>query len=75
MIRKELEDYELYEMFDEHLNFNYEFVNICGYSYEPAHALKVADKVAYEEEFKGWLNLMAEDGKFTCIDDKYYQEF
>lgn len=75
MTRKELEEYELYEMFDEFLNCNYELVNICGYEYEPAHALKLIDNIAYNVEFNNWLDLMVEDGRFKHIDDKYYEGF
>lgn len=75
MTRVELKEYELYEMYDDYLCDIHEVATICGYEYDAAYALKVVDRVAYEDGFKGWLDLMAEDGRFKCIDDKYYQEF
>ena len=42
------------EEYDEMLNEIYEEVNICGYKYEPSHALKLIDEIAYDTGFNEW---------------------
>lgn len=47
---------EALSRFDDFLNECWETVHICGYSYDPAQALKQCDEVAYREEFNNWLD-------------------
>jgi len=75
MIRVELTECELYEIYDDFLNNTNNLVTICGYEYEPAPALKLVDKVAYQEGFNEWLNVLIENGEITYTDDKHYEDF
>lgn len=53
---KTIHECEALERFDDFLNECWEPVKICGYTYDPARALKQCDEVAYREEFNNWLD-------------------
>lgn len=51
-----ISEYNALERFENFLNEVYPPVNICGYDYDAARALKQCDEVAYREEFNNWLD-------------------
>lgn len=65
----EYHEYELQESYEEMLNECYDVINICGYEYEPAKALRDIDPVAYREGFMEYLN----HDEWTEFDGKYYR--
>ena len=46
----------LYNWFESNFDEIHGKVEIGGYSYMSSHALKEVDPIAYEEEFKNWLD-------------------
>lgn len=59
---KVIKEYEAKEMFDEFLNESYGKVNIAGYEYNTAYALKEVDPTAYEEDFRNFADSLLEQG-------------
>ena len=51
-----MNEYEATEAYNEMLNDCYPMVNICGYEYTPAYALKECDPIAYRCGFSDWLD-------------------
>lgn len=49
------------DYFDDMLNECYPTVNICGYDYDPAHALALVDPVAYRCARSDWEDSTASD--------------
>ena len=49
------------DYFDDMLNECYPMVNICGYDYDPAHALALVDPVAYRCARGDWEDSAAND--------------
>lgn len=44
------------ESYDDWLNDSYPLVNVCGYEFEPARALKELDEVAYRSGFNDYID-------------------
>ena len=59
---KVIKEYEAKEMYDDFLDEIYGQVNIAGYEYSTAYALKEIDPVAYEEDFRNFADSLLEQG-------------
>lgn len=61
-------EYQLYERFDDMLNDVYGTVSIGEYEYNTAYALQKMDSVAYEEDFRNWLDNEITDGVYEEVE-------
>lgn len=49
-----MKEYEAEELFVDEFNDTFPMVNIAGFEYFPAYALKNVDPIAYRETFLDW---------------------
>lgn len=52
---------ELRDAFDNELNDTHELISVCGHAYEPARALKLLDRIAYDCAFHDWMDARIDD--------------
>lgn len=68
---KQINDYELTEMFDEFLD-EYDSIKILGMSYPVSDTLRLVDIVAYNTAFSDWLDGKTGDACVFEIDGNYF---
>lgn len=54
-------EWQAHEAFEMFLNDIGETVTLFGYEYDPARLFKLADPIAYREEFNNWLDSQQND--------------
>lgn len=68
-----IDDKELHEHFDDYLNAVEGVVEIAGYKFDTAEALKQLDETAYDQDFSNWLDGEIKSGFYTDeIDGEYF---
>jgi len=69
-----INNFYLDELFDDYLNEVYGEVEICGYTYNSASALKEIDNVAYRTGYNDWLDTLDIDlpCSYDGEDDEIY---
>ena len=70
----QLSERDLYSRFNDTLDEVFETVSIAGYEYSVSQAFKQVDLIAYEEEFKNWLDEEIGDRRFFERDGEYFSE-
>ena len=61
-----LDEYDLHELFNAHLDGIYESVEIAGGTFDASRILKEIDGIAYNEAYLDWRDSELEDGgRFT----------
>ena len=68
----ELNDLELYNMYDEDLDNVYGDINVAGMEYSASETLKKVDEIAYDNGFDDWLDGEVSNGRIMEQDNKYY---
>lgn len=57
--------HQIEEMYEDILNDCYEAINICGYNYDAGRALKLIDKIAFDEGTCNYLDSLLSDEGWT----------
>lgn len=65
---------ELEERYKDFLNEYHGTVDVCGYYYDSAYALKLIDPIAYEQDFLEWLNSELGETLWETADGQYTDE-
>jgi hypothetical protein len=65
LIEKELNQVDVYNLFDEMLNDCYPEIEICGLKYSPSLALKRVDETAYCCSANDYIDSLISDGTLS----------
>lgn len=66
-------EHDLMEEYEEMLNDSFDTVHVCGYNYNPGHALRILDEVVFREGFKEYIDGLVEDESlFESEEGNYY---
>lgn len=67
-----VKEHQLYKHFDDFLNESYGYVSVAGLHYQTSRAFKMIDPIAYEEDFKNWVDSLLKDELLFEKDGLYY---
>ena len=68
-----IKDWELEEMFDEHLDEIFGDVKVTNMKWPTSKVLKRVDKVCYHQELGTFIDSLLTDGHIHEIDGDYYK--